>query len=404
MKIDTRHSLNEALEEAPSTAREAVKTNVPTRTLPPPPDFNRPVYCLLGLPIDSISMERAVQRIRSAAWLQRRCFLSTPNLNFLVKSRHNAAFRDSILQSDLCVADGMPLVWIAAGLDIPIRERIAGSTLFERISRISHRQLGVYFFGGPDGIAAQAATSLNAASAGATCVGYSSPGFGSVDDMSTPMMIDNINATRPDFLVVALGVEKGHAWIRRNFSSLQAPVISHLGAVVNIIAGKISRAPQWIQDVGLEWLWRIKEEPTLWKRYASDGAVMLQMIVMHLLPAMYYQRRTAISHARFLASTTHIDFHGGACTVTLKGPWNEVNLSGLRKALAAATLVPCPIYLDLNDVDYLDSATLGLFCLLKGYQNAIGFPMQIIGTGRRVENIFRAHCAAYLLDSEKSLE
>src|SRR5882724_23797 len=149
-------------------------------------DFRRPVHCILGLPFDAVNTSEVMHRIWTASDSSR-CFLSTPNLNFLIASQKNAAFRDSILRSDLSIADGMPLVWIASLLGIPIRERVAGSDVFEALSNGAGAQIKVYFFGGADGVAKQASDRLNAlAQSNLRCVGYASPGFGSIEQMSDP--------------------------------------------------------------------------------------------------------------------------------------------------------------------------------------------------------------------------
>src|SRR4051812_3004369 len=77
------------------------------------PDFQRDVYCVLGLPFDAVTMTQTVARVRQAALTNKRCFISTPNLNFLIAARSDTAFRDSVLNSDLSLADGMPLIWMA---------------------------------------------------------------------------------------------------------------------------------------------------------------------------------------------------------------------------------------------------------------------------------------------------
>ena len=110
--------------------------------------FERDVYCLLGLPFDTVDMAGAVQRVRDAAARRTSCFISTPNLNFIIGCRADSQFRDSVINSDLSIADGMPLVWIARLLGIPIRERVAGSGLFDQLRERTSTQLSVYFFGG----------------------------------------------------------------------------------------------------------------------------------------------------------------------------------------------------------------------------------------------------------------
>jgi N-acetylglucosaminyldiphosphoundecaprenol N-acetyl-beta-D-mannosaminyltransferase len=223
------------------------------------PDFYRDVYCILGLPFDAVSLDEAVDKVRVAAESKKRLFLSTPNLNFLITSQTDAAFRNSVIHSDLSVADGMPIVWLAQLLGVPIRERVAGASVFQALMLPARTATGpdektstvrVFFFGGPTGVAQAAHEKINRLAqldglqgCGVTSVGYASPGFGTVEDMSTPAIIQQINASQADFLVVALGAAKGQAWIEHNRAALTVPVLSHLGAVVNFVAGKIERAP-----------------------------------------------------------------------------------------------------------------------------------------------------------------
>src|SRR5512137_1504589 len=153
--------------------------------MPAADDDARDVVCILGLPFDAITLQDAVQRVRDAVHARRRLFLSTPNLNFLIGSRIDAAFRRSVVDSDLSVADGMPLVWMSRLLGTPLPERVTGSDLFERLRNDplppGHAPIRVYFYGGPPGAAEAAARRLNAESSAMTCVGYESPGFGAVE-------------------------------------------------------------------------------------------------------------------------------------------------------------------------------------------------------------------------------
>jgi len=206
-------------------------------------DLGRPVEALLGLPFDALSLDEAVAEVRRCARERRPCFLSTPNVNFAVAAQDDQAFRASVLHSDLSLADGMPIVWAARLLGSRLPERVSGSDLFARLQREPGEPLKVYFFGGPDGVAERAAAALDTRGGGLRCVGFDSPGFGSVEAMSGEERIARINGSGADFLVVSLGARKGQAWIERNRARLAPPVISHLGAVVNFVAGELRRSP-----------------------------------------------------------------------------------------------------------------------------------------------------------------
>src|SRR5450432_2707293 len=99
-------------------------------------DFTREVYGVLGIPIDVVDMSMALRKIEIAALGSAPFLISTANLNFLVNSRTDAEFRESLLRSDLCTADGMPIVWIARLLGVPIKKRIAGADIFEALKSV----------------------------------------------------------------------------------------------------------------------------------------------------------------------------------------------------------------------------------------------------------------------------
>ena len=150
-------------------------------------DFSRQVYCLLGTPVDAMGMSSVLRRLEWAAIRRLPFFLSTPNLNYLVNSRSDADFREALLRSDLCPADGMSIVWLARLIGIPIKGRVAGSDILAtfKTRRGSQQPLKVFLFGGAEGVAAAASRALNARQGGVHCVGSLYPGFGSVDEMSS---------------------------------------------------------------------------------------------------------------------------------------------------------------------------------------------------------------------------
>ena len=357
-------------------------------------DFSRRVYCVLGLPFDAVNMEETVDLLLSCAEDAERCFFSTPNLNFLITSLGDAAFRDSVMRSSLSLADGMPIVWLARLLGLPITTRVAGATVFEQLRAQHAMPLKVFFFGGPDGVAQQAADVLNANAGGMHCVGACSPGFGTLEDMSTPAIIERINASNADLLVVALGAKRGQAWIEHNLGTLRVPLVSHLGAVVNFVAGTVSRAPSGVGKSGLEWLWRIKEEPALWRRYWSDGMALLRLLTTSALPAALDARRV---RAATTAPVLHERDEGQHYTLTLGGAWHDAALHELRKALARTTARRRDVRLELLADCNLDSAALGLLLLLYGHQSRVGAALTVQAKGAAVRRTMRLQNVAFLL-------
>ena len=354
-------------------------------------DFDRDVYCLAGLPFDAVDMSNALSILQDAVRNQTRCFLSTPNLNFLIASQSDAEFRDSVIQSDLVVADGMPVVWMAKLLRIPIRVRVAGSSLFEALrAQDTANPISVYFFGGPDGVAEAASNKMNLAKGGLVCLGYQSPGYVSVEDMSAATKIDAINASNADFLVVSLGAKKGQAWIVRNLSSIKTPIISHLGAVVNFEANKLQRSPVWMQNMGLEWLWRIKEEPDLWKRYSQDGLALFKLlfttVVPHALWLVFNQHRLEQT-----AKNTHVQLECNAsiCRLIMPAVVLDPASPELRAQMRQASLNKTDVTLDLTATEYLSPGFLGLLLMLKKHLAKNTLKLRVVGVQPKMNRMLK---------------
>ncbi|WP_289281985.1 WecB/TagA/CpsF family glycosyltransferase, partial [Methylophaga sp. UBA5088] len=119
-------------------------------------------HVLMGLPFDFVSIAESAKLIEQAISSKKRCFLSTPNINFTIAAHGDDAFYQSVAVSDLSVIDGMPLVWLAKMMGLPVKERVAGSDLFQFLSD-THREkpIRVFFFGGEPGVAKQAHEQLN---------------------------------------------------------------------------------------------------------------------------------------------------------------------------------------------------------------------------------------------------
>jgi N-acetylglucosaminyldiphosphoundecaprenol N-acetyl-beta-D-mannosaminyltransferase len=369
--------------------------------------LSREVYCVLGMPVDAVSMPTTIQVIKTAASRRLAPFLiSTPNLNFLVASRSDLAFRESLLLSDLCTADGMPVVWIARLLGLPIRQRIAGSDIFQALKQgvPDARPLTVFFFGGAEGVAAAAAAALNAEAGGLICVGHLNPGFGSVDELSRDDIIDTINASKADILAVALGASNGQAWLAKNHHRLRVPVRAHLGATINFQAGTVRRAPPTLRKMGLEWLWRIKEEPHLWRRYWRDGREFLRLVTTRVLPLV---------GARILRRTRKpIDLKIRVVNGAENPGVVALHLSGTATAREADTVIThfraavraqrSGVVLDISALDFVDARFLGILLVLRQELKGLGAPLELIGVSPKIRRLFRLHGVAFLSDGERS--
>jgi len=349
------------------------------------PDFSRNVYSILGLPFDAFNLQQAQEAILYAIDNKQRCFLTTPNLNFLIAAQEDDAFYQSVIDSDISSADGMSVVWLAKLLGIPLKGRVAGSDLFAELSQLKQREkkISVFFFGGQAGIAEQASLQLNQNSKSMICCGYHAPGFGTVDEMSADAIIQEINQANPDFLVVALGAEKGQAWIQKNKHRLNASVISHLGAVINFVAGHVERAPICWQQMGFEWLWRIKQEPSLWRRYFFDSLVLTNLMLTKVMPLAVYDRYLK----RSMAYSIPMEVVLGDSTeqlVHLSGSLKSTGLGELKcvfnKVLSSEDKV---VVLDFSKVTYLGAEFIAQLVLLQNKLLEQGRELALEGISKR---------------------
>lgn len=365
-------------------------------------DLSRDIICLLGVPFDLVTTEQALEAVRAAVRTRQRLFLSTPNLFFLVRSQRDRPFRQAMIDSDLSVADGMPLVWMSRWLGVPLPERVTGADLFERLSEepvpAGHSPIKVYFFGGPPGAAQTAGRTLNASVGGMRCVGYANPGFGSVDSLSTPAVIRDINSSQADFLVVALGAVKGQQWIQRNRERLQVPVISHLGAVINFAARTVSRAPHWMQRIGLEWLWRIKEEPGLWRRYASDAVALSGLVVGRVLPYRLWLRKHCTADEGQVTVALQQDDEG--CRILISGTIPDPVPSQVRTVMRQACDQGRSVELDLTQVECFGPSFGGLLLMLEKTLTGNHQQMQIGPLSPQIRRVFGWSGLSSLLDAD----
>jgi N-acetylglucosaminyldiphosphoundecaprenol N-acetyl-beta-D-mannosaminyltransferase len=328
--------------------------------------------------------------------------VSTCNLNFLAQSLSDPSFRESVQMSDFATADGMPVLWLARLMGIPFKARIAGSDMFEVLAsrKTCRRQLKVFLFGAPEGVAEAAGSRLNAQPRGVVCVGALYPGHGSLADLNRSDFIASINASGADFLAVALGATKGQAWLRHNHQRLTVPVRAHLGAVIGFQAGVVRRAPRVVQKSGLEWLWRIKEEPYLWRRYWRDGCVLLRVLLFRVLPlaVLVQLNRWKVRHAR---PNLDVSTRQGVDSVTLclSGRAVDQHLAGVIAHGRAALAADKPrLIVDLSKVDTVDARFLALLLMMrKCVAGRPGGRLEVVGASAAIKRMFRLNEVAFLL-------
>lgn len=239
---------------------------------------------LLNTEIDNISMEEALDRIDAMVQGRKPAYVVTPNLDHIVTIERDAYFREAYAHADLILADGKPLLWIAKARKTPIREKISGSDLFPRLAELAaNNGYTMFFLGAGEGIAAQAAEKLKKQYPGLRIAGCYAPPIGFEQDRSAVHeIIQRVQTVNPDILVVGLGTPKQEKFLYRYYKQMGVSVSLGLGASFDFIAGNRKRAPRWMSEHGLEWLYRTLQEPKrLAGRYIKDAVCILPILIKY---------------------------------------------------------------------------------------------------------------------------
>jgi N-acetylglucosaminyldiphosphoundecaprenol N-acetyl-beta-D-mannosaminyltransferase len=237
---------------------------------------------LAGVLIDQLDLPSAVRRIRGFLDAGGTHQVVTVNLDFISIAQRDPVFRATINEADLAVADGMPLVWVSRLRGRPLAQRVAGVDLVDQSCQLA-AELGrrVFLLGAAPGVAEAAGRTMEARYPGLRVADVYAPPFGPIPRAEDDHIVRRIEQAAPDFLFVALGAPRQDLWIRAHHGRLHVPVAMGVGCVLDLLAGVVRRAPGWMQGTGLEWSYRLVQEPRrLWRRYILDDLPMLGMLVL----------------------------------------------------------------------------------------------------------------------------
>jgi N-acetylglucosaminyldiphosphoundecaprenol N-acetyl-beta-D-mannosaminyltransferase len=222
-----------------------------------------PTRTLLGVSVSMIDYDGAITLMDELVDTRGRGYVCAAPVHALMVAQDDPEMREALAGSTLVVPDGMPLVWAANLLGESLDDRVYGPELMLRYSdRCAERGHRVWLYGGRDqGSLVQLALSMRRRHPGIRIVGGYSPPFRALDGEEEELVVQQINEAKPDVLWVGIGVPKQEKWMARMRDRLDVPVMCGVGAAFDFHAGRISMAPSWMQDRGLEWIYRIVQEP-----------------------------------------------------------------------------------------------------------------------------------------------
>jgi N-acetylglucosaminyldiphosphoundecaprenol N-acetyl-beta-D-mannosaminyltransferase len=332
----------------------------------------RRLLVILGVPIDDLTMVEALDRLERFIQIGRssgKCHqVATINADFVVKALADPELRYLLQEADMATADGMPLVWGARRLGVPLRERVAGADLVPALAaRAAEKGFSLYFFGAAPGVAEKAAQVLKEQYPNLKIAGVASPPYGSVLEMDRAYL-DEIKAAQPDVLLVAFGNPKQEKWIGMYGREVGVPVMIGVGGTLDLIAGKLKRAPAWMQRAGLEWLYRLVQEPgRLWRRYVVDLGGFTTFFLRQ-----WWLMRQGNAPATVLP-TTYTAIINQTAILNIQGRMDRGNCR-LFAEKAQQALVETPyLVVNLIDCKFLDSTAIGtLVAMAKQARDAGG--------------------------------
>lgn len=223
---------------------------------------------VLGVRVDAIQMAKTVEQIES--WIQgphKPRYVAVTGMHGIAESRNSNYFRQVLNAADLVVPDGAPLVWLGRLYGCQIRKRVCGPDLLEAFCSGTGDRYRHFFYGGAPGVATKLAEVLRKRH-GITVAGTHTPPFRPLTEEEETELALRVEEAAPDVLWVGLSTPKQERWMYEHRSRLRVPVMLGVGAAFDINSGRSLRAPRWMGDHGLEWLFRLATEPTrLWKRY-----------------------------------------------------------------------------------------------------------------------------------------
>lgn len=243
---------------------------------------DKPRRDILGTPIDALTMDDVLEMADGAIARRDRLLVGVVNAAKLVNMRRDSALRAAVLDADVILADGMSVVWASRVLGCGLPERVAGIDLMHGLLRrgTSHGYR-VYLLGATEAVVRTSASIIEKLYPGVNIAGFRN---GYYDEQDEESVVEEIRQSGADLLFVAMSPPKKELFLARWMDDLNVPVCHGVGGALDVLAGKTLRAPERWQRWGLEWLYRIKQEPRrMWKRYLITNTLFVWMVLGALL-------------------------------------------------------------------------------------------------------------------------
>jgi N-acetylglucosaminyldiphosphoundecaprenol N-acetyl-beta-D-mannosaminyltransferase len=210
-------------------------------------------------------------------------FIAVTGMHGVTEAQHDPCFKQILNSADLVVPDGMPLVWLARWHGHVLERRVYGPELMETFCCATGSKYRHFFYGAMPGVPSLLAEVLENKFAISVAGNYSPP-FRALSPQENEEIVAVIQAAEPDVLWIGLSTPKQERWMYEHRPQLRVPVVIGVGAEFDINTGRVSQAPNWMREHGLEWLFRLLHEPRrLWRRYLVYGSEFVWKVALELL-------------------------------------------------------------------------------------------------------------------------
>jgi N-acetylglucosaminyldiphosphoundecaprenol N-acetyl-beta-D-mannosaminyltransferase len=230
-------------------------------------------FRVLGVPVSAIQIPPAISVIED--WITERAstrYVAVTGMHGIMEAQRCGEFKSILSHAGLVVPDGMPLVWLGRTKGFPLRRRVYGPELMDTFCKTTAARYRHFFYGGAEGVAELLAKTLHERY-GIRIAGAYSPPFRQLTAEEESAVAGRINSLSPDIVWVGLSTPKQERWMGAFQNRLNVPVLVGVGAAFDFATGRARQAPIWMQENGLEWLFRLSTEPRrLWRRYLIYGS------------------------------------------------------------------------------------------------------------------------------------
>lgn len=344
----------------------------------------RKIVSILGIPVDDLDNAEVLARLEEFVESGRFHQVATANVDFLIKAQEDPELMRILRMADLVVPDGMPLVWASRIMRNGLRERVTGADLVSPLAGMAARKgYRIFMLGGEPEVARTAKAILESKYPGLQIVGCESPDLPNLVTADYELLLQRIEAARPDILLVAFGNPKQEKFIHMHRRRLQVPVCIGVGGTFDFIAGKTKRAPRLLQRLGLEFLHRWTSNPKrLGARYKQNLAQFPPLILRQVRSV----HRAPSSPAVDVSARTE----GGCDILSLRGALTGQSLDLLTTPVDRAFSAGRHVVVDMGEVGGADGYALGALQNLWKRAAWADCEIRIAKAPARVVRAFRA--------------